>query len=517
MNFSERIHSLKQAPREVWVICLLKLLTSYGYFSVLAVLVLYLSQEHAFTDQESATLYGMCGLVTALFGIIAGPLIDRLGIRRSIVCGALISSIGMITFALSFNRTTLLIALFLLMPFGVALGLPVLDIGGKRYTFPTNRKIVYSLLYSVMNIGAAIAGVSYDALRYALISSSPDGQLRIHTFAASSERLLILTGACITCISGLIAALAIRDITVLRDGSISFEPTRTMKTNTDPLEIPPQKPAAIRCCYWVRDGARFYWREMLCKRVFWQLVAFTTTLIFVRQIFRQFDTTLPKWTLRVLGSDAPIGSLYAINPTLIVVIAPLIAMCLPNVDLYSMIIGGSLISSLSIFLLAGKATIGSIVIALTIFSVGEAMYSPQTVTIVMAMSAENQEGTYSNLASLPVFISTLLVGIMSGSLMQNYCPAPLDPEDSHGARQCAYIWVVVASVALVTPLLLILFRWFIYTPDVKHAVSSRSSDIKTDEIDLKNAHEDILGDNDNFVAISPSTVRTTAASRTQQT
>jgi len=495
MTCSERILALRRSPREMWLMLLFKLMTSFGYFALASVFVLLLSQEHGYSDRAAALLYGFWGFLTSASGVVTGPLIDRIGIRRSIVFGALLSCVGMFGVALSFDRTTLLLSALVVLPPGLSLGLPVIDIGGKRYSYAGNRTVVFALLYSFMNIGAAIAGVSFDGLRAAL-DAPHGGRLHVRGYSASAERLLVLGGACATCLAGLLAALTLRDVEMTREGDVRerHAPERlddAGSLDTDALVEPEALAAAERgCCSRLGDclwraplaKARWYYRSTIKRRVFWQLIVFTTSMLFVRQIFRQLDTTLPKWTLRVLGADAPVGSLYSVNPTLIVVLAPLAAAVFGRKDIYWVIVGGSAISALSIFILAGKASLFGVVLALVAFTVGEAIYSPQVTTFVLALAPEGREGTYTSLASAPLFTSKILVGFMSGELLQRHCPAPVAADDADAARSCAVVWVVIAGVALITPVLLVALRCFIYTDDVRFHISARTREIKLDGV-----------------------------------
>jgi MFS family permease len=410
-------------------------------------------------------------------GLVAGPLIDRMGVRRSLVLGSLLACVGMFAFALAFTRAAMLLALLVGMPLGLAFGLPVVDIGCKRYTFAGDRKLAFGLTYSAMNVGAAVAGLSFDALRSAL-DAPHGGRWRVSTtgYEASAERLLVLSAACATAVAGLLAALLVRDVTRTREGGIALhrESVATalatlsesaengdgnngaddndalFADDNDFVRLESRRDSGtgvsgsnIGCCRRMYISTRLYMRATVGTRIFWQLVLFTSVMLPVRQVFRQLDATLPKWALRVLGPDAPIGSLYAINPSTIVFLAPIAALVFSRFDLYSVITGGATLSALSVFVLGAHPTVATVSLALFLFTLGEAIYSPQVVTFIMALAPDRSEGAYTSLANAPTFLSKILVGAMSGGLLANYCPHALssydDPplqkfsEDSHGA------------------------------------------------------------------------------------
>ena len=72
---------LSTAPRELWILFLLKLLESFAHFSLSYVLVLYLSEEFGYSDQSAGWVYGFFGMLISIYGVLVGFLIDRLGVR----------------------------------------------------------------------------------------------------------------------------------------------------------------------------------------------------------------------------------------------------------------------------------------------------------------------------------------------------------------------------------------------------------------------------------------------------
>ena len=59
-----------------------------------------------------------------------------------------------------------------------------------------------------------------------------------------------------------------------------------------------------------------------------------------------------------------------------------------------------------------------------------------------------------SLSMLPYFVAKFFVGILSGWLLQTFCPEV-------GPRQSHYIWLIVGLMALATPVALIIFRRWI--------------------------------------------------------
>ena len=68
-------------------------------------------------------------------------------------------------------------------------------------------------------------------------------------------------------------------------------------------------------------------------------------------IFRHLDATLPKYMLREFGDDVPKGTIYSINPALIILLVPLVTAATTTVSPLIMIHHGSYISAASVFCL----------------------------------------------------------------------------------------------------------------------------------------------------------------------
>jgi len=56
--------SIKDSPHELWIVFVLKLLSSYSYFSFALVLTLFLSTEFQMSDVEAGWVYGLYGMLS---------------------------------------------------------------------------------------------------------------------------------------------------------------------------------------------------------------------------------------------------------------------------------------------------------------------------------------------------------------------------------------------------------------------------------------------------------------------
>ena len=96
-------------------------------------------------------------------------------------------------------------------------------------------------------------------------------------------------------------------------------------------------------------------------------------------------------------------------------------------------------------------------IYLTIFSVGEAFYSPRVYEYAAAIAPKGQEASYASLAYLPFLVGKLLVGT-AGWILAAFCP-------EHGPRRSGMMWLIFALAASVAPIGLIALRRYIRVPE----------------------------------------------------
>ena len=100
--------------------------------------------------------------------------------------------IARLTLVYTKSRIILLVILYVILPMGTSMGIPVMAIAIRRYTTIKNRHISYDLFYIFLNFAAAVAAPAIDAIR--LLYTFEMGGL-------SAYRFLILTGAVSTTIA----------------------------------------------------------------------------------------------------------------------------------------------------------------------------------------------------------------------------------------------------------------------------------------------------------------------------
>lgn len=203
---------IKYGTRELVIIYVMKLLEAYSCYSMLYILLLFLTDEFGFTDIQAGWIYAWMGAMSTIYGILVGTLIDFLGVKISLIIGFGILLVS--RFAIVFVTSKFWVCFFIIatLPLGQAMGIPVLQIAVKRYTFEHfsetvrtdkegravkqigNQSIAFDLFYIMMNVSAAIVGPVLDGFR-ALSRKTGPLSFKYHGHNFAEYRLLILSGA----------------------------------------------------------------------------------------------------------------------------------------------------------------------------------------------------------------------------------------------------------------------------------------------------------------------------------
>lgn len=204
-------------------------------------------------------------------------------------------------------------------------------------------------------------------------------------------------------------------------------------------------------------------KELCQSRTFWRFSILTLFLVNLHAIFRHLDATLPTYLVRCFGSDVPKGSLYSINPFMIIFLTPFVAACTNNSNHFDMIKWGGYVTAASPFILALDTSIAAVVWMLVVLSLGEAIWSPRLYDYVMTIAPEGREASFSALASAPLFAAKIPVGLMSGYLLHTYLPEEDENGDQPHQRPKT-MWLIIGLMTITSPLLITMFDTCIREP-----------------------------------------------------
>ncbi len=468
-GFVNKFTVLDDAPRELFIVFLVKLLTFAAYQVTNLGLVLWLSSDFGFSDQKALGLVAAWSLSMTVFTLMVGSLTDVLGLRRTFFLGAWVCIFARTVMVFA-NVKWLALAFGLLpLALGEALGTPVLVAAVRCYSNTRQRSISFSIAYAVMNGGSLLAAWLFDAVRQ---HWGEHGFSEVIGVRISTYRTLFL-------FSLFIEFSLLPLLYFLRPG---------LEVTDQGVKITPA--AAWRRCGTLWNSVWSPVRDSLAEAVrlfaslfrqegFHRLLGFLILIAFLKLIFMQMYYVYPKFGIRELGDGAPVGRLWAINAMLVIVLVPFVGALTQRFSAYSMVIVGGGISAASVFIMALptgwfvplSSTLpvrwlaewylgltGSLhpyYVMITLFvvllSVGEAFYSPRVYEYAAAIAPKGQEASYGALSYIPFLLAKLLVGAFSGTLLARYCP-------EHGERHSGMMWLFVALTATVAPAGLLLLR-----------------------------------------------------------
>lgn len=511
----------RDSPSELWKVYLLKFFDSYAYFSLSIVFTLFLSHDFGYSDVKAGAIYGAWGAFITIYGLATGVLVDRMGVAMSLRLGFGLSLISRCLLFVTTSRSLLWINIGCLLPLANCLGIPVLTIGIRRYTKVQNRGFAYGLFYVVMNVAALMSGPIVDICNNVFQHEKTENEAGEATqddnqagdsaplpWKMNQYRLVMFTGIVANFLA-VLTAFTVREIKIQEgmpavatvEGDDLNDPQLSSSTSilsagthrSGHLEAASagsdQRCGSLTSFTPIKADACTILKETLRTKRFWRFLAVCLILINVRMIFRHLDATFPKYMLREFGEGVPYGTIYAINPALIMILVPLMTAATSHVEPLTMIHVGSYVSSISVFFLAISTSIPACVLFVITLSIGEAIWSPRLNDYTMSVSEEGREGTYMALSSAPLFLAKLPVGFLSGYLLQQYCP----PE---GQRRSKFMWLIIGVTTATSPILMTIFWRFISHKDISIVDHSTGSD-RVDSPTLNRRHYTELAPNTN--------------------
>ena len=468
-------HSLSSSPPELRKAYILKFLDSYAYFSFSLVFTLFLSEDFGMSDVEAGTIYGTWGALITVFGLFTGTIIDKLGVAKCLRIGFILSFVTRVMLFTCTSKHVLLFCTLVSLPLANCLGIPVLTIGLRRYTNNENRGFAFGLFYVVMNVGALIAGPLVDVLTryYNNKSDSEDAASEYNddvtttttaVWKMTSNRGIILSGVIANFVA-VFVAFSVREIkvdsnsnvpsatdddmdndSIMDDDSRMSDSTKD-KTNKNVSTFQP-----------IQGDTLNILSETIKTPNFRRFLLVVLLTLNVRMIFRHLDGTLPKYMIREFGENTPKGAVYSINPALIIILVPIITAATSSVDPLVMIHYGTYVSALSVFFLVLSTSLPACILFVITLSIGEAIWSPRLYDYTTTVAPEGREGTFMALSSAPLFLAKLPVGVISGVLLQKYCPENLeDGEERHSKT----MWLIIGLMSISSPLMITFFWSYI--------------------------------------------------------
>jgi dipeptide/tripeptide permease len=416
-------------PRVFWFANGAELFERAAFYGMFITLTLYLTDEVGFTDVETGWVVAFFAAGIYLMPTFCGALADKLTFRTSLLVAFSLLTIGYALLGFFQSKPSSILTLAMIM-IGGSFVKPVITGTTALCSDEHNRSRAFSIFYMVVNIGSFTGKTIAKPLRTEL------GLQYINYYSA------------LMALSALLLVFFL-----YRSPDTTGEGKRLREVAAGLLKV-------LR-------NVRFM-VLILIVGGFWAIQG-------------QLYATMPKYMLRMVGEHASPEWLANINPLVVVSCVVLvnqlvrawkpvssIAVALGLIPFTALIIALSpileastgpeihIVSSLSIHPITLLALVG-----IGLQGLSECFLSPKFFEFASKQAPPGEVGLYMGYSHLTNFFAWLLGFILSGYLLDAFCPDPRKVPDHLKAQAYAhahYIWYVFAAIGVAAFVSLVIFK-----------------------------------------------------------
>lgn len=437
-----------KSPRDLKWVMLYMLLESYTLFNLFSVLMWILLDECGFSDWQAGFVYGAFSLAVSIFGVIMGPVVDKLMVRRSMILQCVLAVAGCVMMSISLHPAVVCVALFVFFAPALSIIHTAVSIAQMRYTTPTYRSQAFAVHYVVMNLSSVASLFTVDAFRLWI----PRDALLMPLWS-----MFLACNGAIHIISLLIVYVGVRDIEVSAPEDGEDEDEAVIIYN-EPWDIHPCRVSATQ----YRSARELYYkvRDTMKQSLFWRYVLVTISLVGARSVLVYLFTLYPVYMRRAPfpvadPAKVPFMMYTLLDPVIVIVLSWIVAIVVQRMQfpVYWVIVVGTVVGAAAPFWMMVTeywAVFGFIIT----MAVAESIWSPLYMSYQTYFTTKGDEGIFFGLTGMTTTAAKMTTSIASGFLLHRFCPAYEDCTQGH------WIWFIAGFMSLTTPILLIvLMRW----------------------------------------------------------
>jgi len=434
-------------PRAFWVANTVELFERAAYYGLFIAITLYLSRIIGFNDIEAGAIAGVFSALLYLLPTFAGAYADKIGFRKSLMLAFSLLTLGYLGLGIipsffeagglvEYGEKTVFHGLnasgyrYAVLPV-----MALIIVGGSfiksvitgtvaKETSEVNRARGFSIFYTMVNIGAFTGKTIVKPLR---VSMGNEGLIWISYFSAIMTLL------------GLI---------------VVFLMYRSARHSGEGKSINQLVQGLVRV---ISNG---------------RLIVLILIITGFWMVQTQMYATMPKYVLRLAGEDASPSWYANVNPLVVfTTVAFITQLFRKRTALFSMTVGMFIMPVSALFMAAGNLMSGNIltmhpvafmmVVGIAFQGLAESFISPRYLEYFSLQAPKGEEGLYLGFSHLHSFLSYLLGFLMSGFLLDKYCPDPelfnTHEEWANAAQHAHYIWFYFVGIALVSAIALIIY------------------------------------------------------------
>ncbi len=419
-------------PRAFWTANFMELLERAAFYGFYIAITLYLTDLVGFTDKETGYVAGAFVALLYFLPPFAGALSDRIGFKNGLVAAFSLLTIGY-TLLGFFQHKTIVLFTLALIAIGGSFIKPLIAGTITKLTTEGNRARGFALFYWIVNIGSFSGKTFVPFIRIGY------GLEFVNFFSAAMSSVALLFAL------------------------FTFKQDATVRKTKSVSEI-----------------FRSLWKVVSNPRI--MLLILIVSGFWTTQY--QLYATMPKYVIRLLGESAKPEWIANINPLIVVLFVVLITklmskrrastsifigMLLVPVAAFVISMGqameGAVGSSISFFgLFTAHPLVITLVVGIALQGFAESFISPRYLEYFSLLAPKGEEGTYLGFSYLYSFFAAIAGFIISGYLLERYCPDPKTlPAGLTVLEKAAYyqdahqIWYYFIAIGLFTSACLLLF------------------------------------------------------------
>lgn len=444
-EFFASFTDMLRLPVALWLVIGAFVVDSMAYFGVLTLMSTYLSTELGWGDVTAGITVSLFTMSMTLFMLGVGSWAEGFGLRRAILGALALCTLGRLVYSAMGHTqaggaavVAAVIAAIFVTAVGEAILQPVCYSGVKQYTDEKTSAMGYALIYAIMNALIVAAGTLSAWIRPA-VQDVKDGHA---TAGGFTGWLASWTPSGVQAVNWVFTGVTA--LTFVGFFVLFTKRKEAAKLRPDTAEVLRQ--AETRP--W-EERARSYFAEGPFSNP--RFLFFIFMLLPVRTLFAHQWLTFPQYILRAYDKDVADHMEWLvnwINPGVIFIGVPLTAALTKRVNVYTMMIVGSLVSAAPTFLLVGGPDLPRLIAYFVIFSIGEALWSARFLEYASELAPPGRVAQYMGLANIPWLLAKGTTGFYSGYMLSKFCPEGVPPAQMHTST----MWLIYGCIAMLSPI-----------------------------------------------------------------
>lgn len=412
-------------PKEFWLANFMELCERAAYYGFFIVLTLFLTDIVGFSDKETGLVAGVFYAFLYLLPPFVGAFCDKIGFRNGMIVAFTLLTIGYTLLGIFHGKLAVIIILGILM-LGGSFIKPLITGTVAKTTNEANRARAYSLFYWVVNLGAFGGKTVVPYVRQGM------GLEYVNFFSAGMSFLALL--------------FAIFMFKNVENETKSDKTIGQVFTSLKAIFLSPR------------------------------LMILTLIVAGFWIIQQQMYATMPKYVIRLIGDTAKPEWLANVNPFVVVLFVVPVTQLMKRFAAVSSMLVGMVLMPFSAFAMASSQWLETgvmglhpvtvmMILGIAIQGLAECFISPRFLEYFSFQAPKGEEGVYLGFSHLHSFFSALAGFILSGFLLDAYCPDPKTlPAGISAAEKAAVyanahsIWYVFMAIGFISAVALFIFK-----------------------------------------------------------